>query len=240
MLFLFLQLELNRTIGYLWPPARMPVLSLLWLAMCLLCLQEYLARPGRPPLAFLGVFVAGVLIKLLIVDLRTWDIQETMMYGASYSFVDVAMRLLDFGAVTAFFAVAYRTLEGRAADLRLSVLSGSLALVMTFVFLTLELNTILFQFVPALRAGGISILWSIFALGLIGAGIFRPSSALRYAGLGLFTVVAFKVFLADLANLDQFYRIVAFILLGILILFGAFIYLKYRQTFAHEMPAVDE
>jgi uncharacterized membrane protein len=163
-----------------------------------------------------------------------------MMYGASYSFVDAAMRLFDFGAVIAFFAVAYRTLEGRAADLRWSVLSGSLALVMTFVFLTLELNTILFQFVPALRAGGISILWSIFALGLIGAGIFRPSSALRYAGLGLFTVVAFKVFLADLANLDQFYRIVAFIVLGVLILFGAFIYLKYRQTLAHDMPAVDE
>ena len=33
-------------------------------------------------------------------------------------------------------------------------------------------------------------------------------------GLGLFTVVGFKVFFSDLASLDQFYRIVAFILLG--------------------------
>ena len=34
--------------------------------------------------------------------------------------------------------------------------------------------------------------------------------------------MGFKVFFSDLANLDQFYRIVAFILLGVLILCGAF------------------
>jgi uncharacterized membrane protein len=140
----------------------------------------------------------------------------------------------------AFFVLAYRSLAGRAADLQLSVLAGSLAIVLTFLFLTLELNTFLFHFVPALRAGGISILWSVFALGLIVAGIFRQKRVLRYTGLALFTVVGFKVFLADLANLDQFYRIVAFILLGLLILFGAFIYLRYRQTFASQPPVVDE
>jgi uncharacterized membrane protein len=104
------------------------------------------------------------------------------------------------------------------------------------------LNTFLSQFVPALRPGGISILWSLFALALIVGGIHRSAGQLRFAGLGLFTVVAFKVFLFDLANLDQFYRIIAFILLGILILSGAFLYLKYRQTFAstHTTPSQDQ
>ena len=64
--------------------------------------------------------------------------------------------------------------------------------------------------------------------------------ALRFTGLGLFTVVGFKVFFSDLASLDQFYRIVAFIVLGILILSGAFLYLKYRQTFARELAAPDQ
>ena len=64
------------------------------------------------------------------------------------------------------------------------------------------------------------------------AGIHQNTGALRYTGLGLFTVVGFKVFLSDLASLDQFYRIIAFILLGVLTLAGAFLYLKYRQTFA--------
>ena len=52
-------------------------------------------------------------------------------------------------------------------------------------------------------------------------------------------MVGFKVFFSDLANLDQFYRIVAFILLGILILIAAFLYLKYQQTFAKATASQD-
>ena len=45
MAFLFLHLELNRTLGVVFAPCRMPVLTLLWLGMCLLLLYEYLAEP---------------------------------------------------------------------------------------------------------------------------------------------------------------------------------------------------
>ena len=240
MMFVFLHLELNRTMRYLFPAGRMPVLSLLWLGMCLIFLREYLARPSRLALALLGGFVAGALIKLLMFDLESWDFQQTMFSGETYSFLDATMRFLDFGAVIGFFILAYSVLEGRGPELRLSGLAGSLALVLTFVFLTLELNTFLFHFVPTLRAGGISILWSLFALGLIVAGIHRQQGVFRYIGLGLFTVVGFKVFFVDLASLDQFYRIIAFILLGVLALSGAFLYLKYRQTFAKPTTATDE
>jgi uncharacterized membrane protein len=238
MLFLFLHLELNRTMGYLFPASRMSVLSLLWLAMCLIFLQEYAARPNNVAQAFLGLFVTGVLIKLVIFDLPFWNAEETMIYGGSYSFLDATMRLLDFGALIAFFILAYVWLAGRGPRLGLSALAGSLALILTFIFLSLELNTFLFHFVPALRAGGISILWSIFALALIVGGIHRQKGALRYTGLALFTVVGFKVFLVDLASLDQFYRIIAFILLGVLSISGAFLYLRYRQTFARQ-PATE-
>ena len=54
---------------------------------------------------------------------------------------------------------------------------------------------------------------------------------MRLVGLGLFAIVAWKVFFVDLKGLEQLYRIVAFILLGILILTGSFLYLKYRHTF---------
>jgi uncharacterized membrane protein len=94
--------------------------------------------------------------------------------------------------------------------------------------------------VAGLQAGGISILWSLFALGLILPGIWKNVRALRLVGLALFAVVAGKVFFVDLANLDPFYRIVAFILLGILVLSGSFIYLKHRQTFAIEPSAQQE
>ena len=81
-----------------------------------------------------------------------------------------------------------------------------------------------------MRTGGVSILWSIFALGLIVAGIWRDTRVMRYVGLALFAVVAWKVLFMDLARLDQFYRIIAFLVLGALVLSGSFVYLKYRPV----------
>lgn len=239
--FLFLHLELSRTLNYLFAPCRLPVLTLLWLGMCLFLLYEYLASPSRAVLVFLVLFVSGALCKLVFFDLPSWELGEAFVYGGGYSFLDAVMRLVDFGAMTAFFVLAYWSLRGQpATPIPAAAVASWMALGLAFVFLTLELNTFLLTFIPALRAGGISILWSLFALGLIVTGIHRNAGALRFTGLGLFTVVGFKVFLSDLANLDQFYRIVAFILLGILTLSGAFLYLKYRQTFAGGTASGDQ
>jgi uncharacterized membrane protein len=239
MAFLYLHLELSRTLGYLFAPCRLPILTLLWLGMCLLLLYEYLASPSQPVLVILGLFIAGVLVKLVLFDLPYWELGEAMVYGGDYSWLDALMRLLDFGAIAAFFVLAFSRHGGAPGLRHVDKVAGWLALGLAFVFLTLELNTFLSQFVRPLRPGGISILWSLFALGLIVGGIHKNAGALRFTGLGLFTVVGFKVFSFDLANLDQFYRIVAFILLGILILSGAFLYLKYRQTFAKATASQD-
>ena len=45
------------------------------------------------------------------------------------------------------------------------------------------------------------------------------------------SVVAVKVFFIDLAGLDQLNRIVAFIVLGVVVLVMSFLYLKYRHRF---------
>ncbi len=232
MAFLYLHLELNRSLAYLFSPARLPALTLLWLGMCLVLLYEYLGCASRSVRGVLAFFAAGVLVKLLFFDLPFWGLNEACVYGGSYSFLDALMRLIDFGAMAAFFVLAFYSFTAVGRIVHAAELAGWLALSLAFVFLTLELNTFLSQFVPALRAGGISVLWSVFALGLILGGIHKKAGALRLTGLGLFTVVGFKIFFADMASLDQFYRIVAFILLGVLILCGAFLYLKYRQTFA--------
>jgi uncharacterized membrane protein len=112
-------------------------------------------------------------------------------------------------------------------------------LALLFIFLTLELNTFLACYVPDFRAGGVSILWSLFAIGMLLFGIWNDLQALRYTALALFTLVVWKVFFSDLARLDQIYRIVAFLVLGALVLCGSFIYLKYRQTFTTKSPPAE-
>ena len=103
----------------------------------------------------------------------------------------------------------------------------------------MEVNSFLYHYIPGLRTGGVSILWTLFALALILRGIWKNLRALRYIGLGLFTIVAGKVFFVDLSQLDQIYRIVAFLVLGILLLVGSFIYLKYRDAFAQKASPED-
>jgi uncharacterized membrane protein len=103
---------------------------------------------------------------------------------------------------------------------------------------TLEVNSYLATFAPGLRAGGVSITWALFALAFLVVGIRHRLSALRYCGLALFGIVAVKVFTSDLDSLDSFYRIVAFLILGVLLLFGSFLYLRFRETFSTEPQPV--
>jgi uncharacterized membrane protein len=242
MLFIFLQLELYRTFGYLYPPLRMPVLTLVWLAMSFGLLLRYLAEPGEGLLKVFLFFVFAVFIKLFFFDLMSWNLTMgqawsgqdswTMLYGGEYSFRYAFMRFLDFAAVIAFLVFAFLRLPlSCAAAGSVRALLGGAALALLFIFLSLETNSMLHQYVPGLRSGGISILWALFGLSLVFAGIKKRVRALRLVGLGLFAVVAWKVFFVDLARLEQIYRIVAFIVLGLLALVGSFAYMRYQQTF---------
>ena len=233
MLFIFVHLELGRTLQYFYQPLQMPALSLVWIALCAFLLSEYLRRPNETLQGLLMIFTAGLVVKLFMFDLVGWHVVDLMRYGGDrYFFSLAAMRLLDFGAIIAFLCAAYYLLSGNEKPQGLGILFGSAALALLFVFTTLETNTFLWYYVPKFRAGGVSILWSIFALSLIVSGIWRNARALRYVGLALFAVVVWKVMFSDLAQLDQLYRIVAFIILGILVLSGSFAYLKYKPVLA--------
>jgi len=95
---------------------------------------------------------------------------------------------------------------------------------------------------PGLRFGVVSILWALFAIGLLLARIRSNMKYQRYTRPTLFTTVAGKVLLSDLACLDHFYRIIAFIVLGMLVSGGSFLYLRARQSFltgADNEPRID-
>lgn len=233
ILFVYLNLEFSKTLGVYYAPLKLPVLTLLWLAVCVLFLVETLAHAKTAMLYALVVAVSVVFGKVLLFDIPSWGLGHDFLYGGAYSFRDGLLRLLDFSAVIAFLAVATSALATRDDEARrVSTLFGGGALAMLFLYLTLETNALLHTYLDGLRPGGVSILWAVFALSLILRGIVRREAAVRYVGLGLFAVVVWKVFFVDLSQLDQIYRIVAFIVLGIVVLAGSFVYLKYRDAFA--------
>jgi uncharacterized membrane protein len=79
----------------------------------------------------------------------------------------------------------------------------------------------------------LSLLWSAYAGLFTAAGFRRQSGALRTTGLVLFAVTLGKVLCVDIWELQQFYRIVALLALGLVLLGAAWIYqrgLRREQT----------
>jgi len=73
---------------------------------------------------------------------------------------------------------------------------------------------------------GLSVLWTIYAALTLAWGFLRRSTALRYAALGLFGFVILKVFVVDLASVKTLYRMLSFLILGVVLLLVGLLYQK--------------
>ena len=72
----------------------------------------------------------------------------------------------------------------------------------------------------------LSLLWTLYATGLMLWGVRSGSAPVRWLGLALFSVVVVKVFFYDLSFLEPVYRIVSFAVLGLLLVVVSFFYQK--------------
>ncbi|HSC77049.1 MAG TPA: DUF2339 domain-containing protein [Candidatus Acidoferrales bacterium] len=71
---------------------------------------------------------------------------------------------------------------------------------------------------------GLSVLWTAYAALLLVLGVKRSSPLLRWQALALFGITVAKVFLYDLDALERVYRIVSFLVLGVVLLVVSFLY----------------
>jgi uncharacterized membrane protein len=74
----------------------------------------------------------------------------------------------------------------------------------------------------------LSAFWSVVGLASLVYGLVRDDRRFRIAGLGLLGAAIVKVFFHDLAELDEIYRVLSFIALGLLLLAAAFAYQRIR------------
>jgi uncharacterized membrane protein len=78
----------------------------------------------------------------------------------------------------------------------------------------------------------VSVLWGSFATGLLATGLGMRNRPLFYTAYALFAATAGKVVLVDLAQLQTLYRIVSFLVLGILLMAGAYLNIRFRGRLA--------
>jgi uncharacterized membrane protein len=75
----------------------------------------------------------------------------------------------------------------------------------------------------------LSALWTFYAVVLLVLGIVKRWRTVRVAALGLLAVPIIKVFVYDVFALQQGYRIIAFVGLGVLLLASAYLYQRYSK-----------
>ena len=73
----------------------------------------------------------------------------------------------------------------------------------------------------------LTVLWALYAMAVIGAGIASGHSRVRLAGIALLAVPVAKLFVFDVFLLEMAFRVVAFITLGCLLLGMGLVYQRY-------------
>ena len=76
----------------------------------------------------------------------------------------------------------------------------------------------------------LTVLWAVYAIGVIGFGIARQSSRVRLAGMALLAIPVAKLFVFDIFLMERGYRVAAFVTLGGLLLATGLVYQRYSQT----------
>lgn len=99
-----------------------------------------------------------------------------------------------------------------------------------FVFLVTNIETVAWfgEYAPGARIASISVLWALFAIVLMLMGFVRTSAPLRIWSLVLFGSALLKVFLVDMANIKTPYRIVSFLVLGVMLIGASYLYHRHR------------
>ncbi len=116
-----------------------------------------------------------------------------------------------------------------------AALLGSLGVILAFLLLNIEIAdyfsvgpTLAFSFSGNFaRDMTYSIAWALFALGLILAGMWIKQRFARYAGVALLGITLAKLFLHDLSDLDELYRIGAFVGVALILIAASFVYQRF-------------
>ena len=235
VLFPFLYMEASRQLLYLAEPVWPSGLTLLAVAVAIGIFYRIRQTCHIMMVLACMVLIAILLVtKLLVIDLYGyWGYGQypTNLFSRSYSSIHSLSRLVDFGLVVAWLIWLAWTFSKSQITRQAGIVLTIVAICLSLLHARLEtINVLHYLDMDGLAEGAISIVWCLYALASLLIGFIRNYKPARICGLVLFTMIAFKVFIIDLAALDQIYKVVAFVILGSLLLAGAFLYLKFQSS----------
>lgn len=193
-------------------------------------LAEFGARSGESTVQVLAVLLT-IMLSMIGLPTFIYDIGHSTVNGYGY-----ALHLLDrvqfmwplpplvaflgwrLGATGFLLEIWRKTVY---------VVAGALA----FVVVTGECYLFGHEYLAFLRGGFVTIMWSAIASAFLSAGIVRRIRAARHVGLGLLAASVVKLLLFDTSTLATPGRVGVFAAVGVLLIAGAFLYLKFKSRF---------
>jgi hypothetical protein len=186
-----------------------------------------------------GLRLAGVAL-LVVVFVRLAFNPAVLSYHPRAAFPIFNWYLYTYGIATVCLFAAARWLappRHRILGRNALPLLYTLGTVLAFLIVNIEIadyfstpgaSALTFQFSGNFaRDMSYSIAWALFALLMLIVGMRKQIAAVRYASLGLLGITVMKLFLHDLSQLDQLYRIGAFVVVAVIAILASFLYQRF-------------
>jgi uncharacterized membrane protein len=176
-----------------------------------------------------AVFVAGISALLLYGDRIG---HEHVLFLNTRFAVSVAIVLVYFAY---FYALRrWREICGEGEQ-KLAMVLGGIGLFLLWLVLTSEVYSYATDVVRPREKGkwvgqmAVSIVWGLYAISLLAIGFWKKMRPLRFIGLGLFGLTALKLVFVDMAAVEQVFRIVSFLVLGLLMIGTSYLYHRVEK-----------
>lgn len=177
----------------------------------------------------------GALGVALIVSLASYSVNR---YEDYLLFLNLrfALGILTVIVAAGFAWVAYdgrETLFGPYRSLARAVFV--VASVFPLVLLSAEVYTYCKETIVSRRKAhwtgmmALSVVWGVYAVGWLIIGFWKGVRGFRIAALGLLAVVALKVVLVDMSTVQQIYRIISFVVLGLIMISASYLYHRLEK-----------
>lgn len=194
----------------------------------------WVAAKGRDRILLNGTIVLGVLVafRYLVADLAI--VPGSPRFGGWHDGFTEGWPLRAFTAlvvIASCFAIVWldsaSLVNGSYRDV--SRWFEALGIISWFGYLNGEVNRFTSQFLPRAALASYSVLWALFAAGLLGVGLWKKRKVYRISAIVLLFLTIGKVLLLDTAEVTAPYRILSCVVLGAVLVCLSFLYYRFSD-----------
>ena len=216
---------------FIWP--EYAVLAVMCLGGTAFVGTGVLWRSLASRLAGMVPFVIALILSVAVycADMICWN--------ESWPVLNIRFMLVLMALVLAYFcakALRQRTDICNAAEQMLGTVMFWITLATFLALLSAEAFDSCVSGFTDLQTGrwigqmAVSIVWGAYAAVLLVVGFLKKKRPLRLVALGLFCATGLKLVLVDISSVKQIYRIVAFVVLGMMMVSASYLYHRIAKS----------